>query len=61
MPGVVEAEAAVIRLVGAGVLGNASWLFDSSGGLNVAANAAAAVTADVAFAGRGGDFCLFEL
>ena len=46
--GVVEVEAAVIRLVGARVLGSAFWLIDADGGLNAAANAV--------FAGRRGRF-----
>ena len=53
-PGVVETNAAVIRLVGAGVPGDAFGPTDAVGGLNAAANAATAVTFAVAVTGRGG-------
>ena len=54
MLGAVKAEVAVIRLVGAGILGCAFWLFDAGGaGLNAAGNATAAVAAAVAADGRG--------
>ena len=60
VPGAVEAETAVIRLVGSRVLGGAFWLVDAGGGLNTTANVE--VAAVVAFAGRGGAvFFLFEL
>ena len=46
MLGAVETEAAVIRLLGAGVLGGDFWLFDAGGaGLKAAANVAATVAA----------------
>ena len=53
-PGAVQTEAAIIRLVGAGVSGGAFGPIDAGGGLNTAANAAPAVAAAVASAGRGG-------
>ena len=53
-PGAVETEAVIIRLVGARVSGGAFGPIDAGGGLNTAANAAPAVAAAVASAGRGG-------
>ena len=51
-PGVVETEAAVMRLIGAGVSGGAFGPIDAGGGLNAATNAAAAVAAAVTSTGR---------